>query len=65
MYKLKKLCLTISVIVFTFIVNVVPAFALNPDTGDHSNVWLAIGLGGGALVLLIAIIVLGGKKKKR
>lgn len=65
MCRFKKFLTSISLAVLMFTVNIVPAFAVNPDTGDHSNVLLAVGIGVVALVLVVAAIVLTGKKKKR
>ncbi|MEG0273201.1 MAG: LPXTG cell wall anchor domain-containing protein [Hydrogenoanaerobacterium sp.] len=51
--------------VFNFILLAVPAFAFaNPDTGDHSNVVLAICIGVGALLLVVLGLVLTRKKNK-
>ncbi|MEG0017523.1 MAG: LPXTG cell wall anchor domain-containing protein [Hydrogenoanaerobacterium sp.] len=63
MYRLKKIFLLAATFVFNFILLAVPAFA-NPDTGDHSNVVLAICIGVGALLLVVLGLVLTRKKNK-
>ncbi|MEF9853418.1 MAG: LPXTG cell wall anchor domain-containing protein [Hydrogenoanaerobacterium sp.] len=65
MYRLKKIFLLAATFVFNFILLAVPAFAFaNPDTGDHSNVVLAICIGVGALLLVVLGLVLTRKKNK-
>lgn len=49
----------------TLLTTSVHVFALNPDTGDNSNLPLVLGIGGGALLLVIILVALGGKKNKK
>lgn len=61
----KKISASLSVAMATLLTTSVHVFALNPDTGDNSNLPLVLGIGGGALLLVIILVALGGKKNKK
>ncbi|RPF49159.1 LPXTG-motif cell wall-anchored protein [Hydrogenoanaerobacterium saccharovorans] len=62
--KYAKFFASVSVLLITIITTAVTAFAINPNTGDNSNVPLVMGIAGGALLLIIIALAVTGKKGK-